>query len=136
MLKRAEWKQQCIAHSSAARSLIAAGRFSSAYYLAGLAVECALKAKIARAFKASTWPKKAFVNSIHDHNITKLVGLADLESELATKCGTASFKNYWKTVSGWKNESKYEQWSEAEARDMVRASLGQSGVVSWIKKHW
>jgi HEPN domain-containing protein len=32
-----------------ARALLSAGRFAAAYYLAGYAVECALKACIARA---------------------------------------------------------------------------------------
>jgi hypothetical protein len=135
-LKRADWKVQCTLHAAAAKDLLAKGRFSTAYYLAGLAVECALKAKIARAFKASTWPTKKFVNDVYCHDLEALVNQAGLSPQLKHQQTIGSFGTLWKTVRTWKNDSRYTVWSDAEARDMVRAALGRSGVLSWIKKHW
>ena len=135
-MRRADWQQQCKSHSAAAEALIGSVCFSSAYYLAGLAVECALKAKIAKSSKASTWPKKEFIRDIHTHSLAQLVKQAGLEASLKAKCANATFNLYWQTVSGWQNDSKYETWSAAEARDMVRAAAGRFGVLAWIKNAW
>src|SRR5260370_20629525 len=54
-----------------------------AYYLAGYAVECALKACIARRYAEHDWPEKQFVADSHTHNIMALVKLAGLEPERA-----------------------------------------------------
>jgi HEPN domain-containing protein len=48
MLRR-DLQRLALARVTDARVLFAAGRYDAAYYLAGLAVECALKARIARA---------------------------------------------------------------------------------------
>src|SRR5213595_801683 len=58
--------------------LLQAERASSAYYLAGYAVELALKACIAKSFQPNAIPDKAFVNKIYSHSLEKLLGLAGL----------------------------------------------------------
>src|SRR5258708_24343248 len=54
------------------------GRASSAYYLAGYAVELALKACVAKAFQPNAIPDKAFVNEIYTHSLEKLLSTAGL----------------------------------------------------------
>lgn len=47
--------------------LLQAGRSSSAYYLAGYAVELALKACISKLIQTNVIPEKAFINAIYTH---------------------------------------------------------------------
>src|SRR5437764_79529 len=50
-----------------------------AYYLAGYAVECALKAVIAKMFNQHDFPEKHLVISAYTHNINDLVEVAGLK---------------------------------------------------------
>lgn len=50
-----------------ARTLFAAKQYGGAYYLAGYAVECALKAAICRQFQRHTLPSKKLVLDAFDH---------------------------------------------------------------------
>ncbi|MEA2905782.1 MAG: hypothetical protein QOI12_3169 [Alphaproteobacteria bacterium] len=45
------------------------GHPSGAYYLAGYAIECALKARIAAQFREHEIPDKALVNRIYTHDL-------------------------------------------------------------------
>ncbi|MDO9249509.1 MAG: hypothetical protein Q7U11_23860, partial [Phenylobacterium sp.] len=58
--------------------LLAHKRYSNAYYLAGYAIEIALKACISRQITADVIPDKAFINAIHTHQLKDLVGVAGL----------------------------------------------------------
>src|SRR4051812_32543988 len=99
----------------AARVLMDKRHFSAAYYLAGLAVECRLKACIAKSFKASAWPDKAFVNRIHTHDFAALLGAADLKTEMMSSCQRSRLLELHRTIlEGWKVDARYAVWSEAE----------------------
>jgi HEPN domain-containing protein len=137
-MNRKQWKAQAEDHCSAAKILLREGQCSAAYHIAGLAIECALKAKICRSVKSGDWPEKKFANDIHVHDLTKLVGLAQLEKERAAEENRSTqFRLYWNTVKDWRIESRYSLWSDAEARDMVEAVAKRgNGVLAWIKKHW
>lgn len=49
--------------------------WTGAYYMTGLAVECALKSCLASAVKEHDFPDKRFVNDMYDHNLEKLFKL-------------------------------------------------------------
>ena len=66
-----------------ARVLSDAGRFSGAYYIAGYAVECALKACIAKQFHEHEFPDLQKVKQIYTHGYYTLVRVAGLD--LATE---------------------------------------------------
>ena len=64
-----------------ATALLAARRASGAYYLAGYAVECALKACICKKTKSGDWPAKPDdVRKMYSHDLNDLFRLADLQS--------------------------------------------------------
>lgn len=65
-----------------AKLLLANGLPSGAYYLAGYAVECALKSIIAMGFRANEIPDKYLVNSVYTHNLNELLNLAGLRRPL------------------------------------------------------
>jgi HEPN domain-containing protein len=137
-MNRKQWKVQAEEHCAAAKALLREGNYSAAYYLAGLAVECALKAKISRSVKAGDWPDKDFTLQVHTHKLSALVSHAQLEAARITEGNRSTqFRLNWNTVKDWRVESRYQVWTQAQARDMVEA-VGKrgSGVLAWIKGHW
>ena len=58
--------------------LLAHARYSASYYLAGYAVECALKACIAKRTKAEDFYDKLLARRIFSHNLEELVIHADM----------------------------------------------------------
>jgi hypothetical protein len=109
-----------------------------AYYLAGYAVECALKACIARGYGAEEWPEKQFVADCHTHDILKLVRLAGLEG--VRKVDAAANPNLgtnWGIVKDWSEQDRYERHSLAEAQRFYEAiTHATDGVLPWIKARW
>lgn len=73
---RATFQQLAEERLAEATLLLAQGYPSGAYYLAGYAVECALKASIATRFKADEIPDKSLVNSVYTHKLIELLRLS------------------------------------------------------------
>jgi AbiV family abortive infection protein len=91
-----------------AEVLFANGRFGAAYYLAGYAVECALKACIARATKEFDFPDKLLANQSHTHDLKRLVELSQLTDVFKTESKANSvFRKNWRTVRDWSEDSRY-----------------------------
>ncbi len=113
-------------------------QWSASYHLAGLSVEMALKACIARKFARNEIPEKKLILQIYTHDLTKLVGLAELERDrLNAQRRSATFANFWATVTEWDSDSRYRNWSMAEAKHMLEAVTEQSdGVTAWIRSFW
>ena len=118
--------------------LLQTGRSSSAYYLAGYAVELALKACVAKAFQPNAIPDKAFVNEIYTHSLERLLSTAGLlppfsaDSKADPQLATA-----WGIASKWRDSSRYLVWDSISAGDLIQA-IGdpQHGVFQWVKKYW
>ena len=88
--------------------LLSAGRASSAYYLAGYAVELALRACIAKSFQPNAIPDKAFVNEIYQHSLEKLLSVAGLLQDFnAESKANPSLAAAWGIASKWKETSRY-----------------------------
>jgi hypothetical protein len=80
-VNRAQLQQLAEERSLDAQVLLSGGRWSGAYYLAGYAVECALKACIAKLTGEHDFPDKEFVNKCYTHKIELLVVLAGLKAQ-------------------------------------------------------
>ena len=52
--------------------------FQGAYYLAGYALECAIKACIAKQVQQYDFPNKELAQKSHQHKLTDLLGVAGL----------------------------------------------------------
>lgn len=113
-------------------------RFANAYYLAGYAVELALKACIAAQFTVDTIPDKSFVNKIYEHDPKLLVKLAGLASELEKQEDSdLNFAANWAIVAQWTEASRYEATDSISAQALLGAIADtNSGVLAWIKKYW
>jgi HEPN domain-containing protein len=81
-MNRNDFQQLSELRAKEAKALLAAGFPEGAYYLAGYAVECALKACIARKTQEFDFPEKKRVNDSHTHDLGKLLVLAGLSEDL------------------------------------------------------
>ena len=137
-MNRTDLQDVAMRRLRAAESLLNDQHWDSAYYLAGYAVECGLKACIARRFREHDFPDRKIVNDSFTHDLTKLVKIAGLEREREWAEDAADdFKLNWATVKDWSEESRYEQRSEAQATAILEAIRNaQFGVVQWITQHW
>jgi HEPN domain-containing protein len=102
--------------------------YEGAYYLAGYAVECALKACIAKETKATDFPPRN-ANELYTHDLKSLVAKAKLTEELETRIlGVVQFESNWRTVKDWKEITRYEHPIEAKrAKDLI-APLQRLGM--------
>lgn len=118
--------------------LLDQAEWSGAYYLAGYAVECGLKACIARDFGKYRMPDLAVVKESYIHDLERLVNIAKLRAQLDLMMGAdRSFAVNWAVVKDWKETSRYATWTESEARDLYGAiTQRRHGVFGWVKKHW
>lgn len=78
-MNRREFQDLARIRLSEAKSLLSAGFPDAAYYLAGYAVECGLKACIAKGTHRFDFPDKRNVDASHTHNLRDLVRVANLE---------------------------------------------------------
>ena len=121
-----------------AKVLLNARSWSNAYYLAGYAVELAIKACIAKSFKADTIPDRALVEKTYSHEFPKLIGTAGLTAELQRQeQASRDFRAAWAVVNQWSPIDRYTQSTEQDARELIDAiSDATHGVLQWIKTHW
>ena len=123
-----------------AEALLTAGRWSGAYYLSGYAVECALKASIAKRTSLHDFPDKTVVQKSHTHNLAELLDLAGLRLQLqlaVTPAANPALGINWQSVKDWSERARYEQKTEAEARELFEAVTDPAnGVLRWIKVNW
>lgn len=122
-----------------AESLLDSGRFSAAYYLSGLAAECALKACIAKNTQRFEFPDLKRAQSSWQHNLDALLKTADLSSALDQAIQqNPQLIPSWNTVRQWQVDSRYNAViAEAQARQMY-ASVADTndGVIAWLRTLW
>ena len=121
-----------------AKALLDKGLYEGAYYLAGYAVECALKACIAKNVRQHDFPDKRLVIDSYTHDLVKLVRTAGLDAELEHKTKESpNFVANWKLVKDWSENSRYRKSTATEARDLYDAITAQEhGILPWIEEHW
>jgi hypothetical protein len=134
---RREFQRLARTRLSDARVLIRSGNLEAAYYLTGLAVECALKACIAKNTKRHDFPpKQNAVRDIYTHDLVKLVGAAKLQASLdANGKANSSFQNNWDVVKDWSVNSRYAV-SGLNAQELYAAVAGRNGVMQWLRQRW
>ncbi len=121
-----------------ATALLQLGLSDGAYYLAGYAAECALKACIAKGTRRYEFPDKKKAESSYSHNLQELVRVAGLDEarlELASK--DPDFRANWNIARAWSEQSRYQRHRPEAARELLTA-VGdrRHGIITWIKLHW
>lgn len=122
--------------------LLDAREWAGAFYVAGYAIECALKVCIAGQTKAQEFPDRKRAEAAWSHKPSHLVRVAGLNKALDDKKNSDSqFMTYWDWATGdtgWTENSRY-RWDtpEKEARDLFNAITDPGhGILEWIKKNW
>lgn len=122
-----------------AEALLIAGRWSGAYYVAGYAVECALKAVIAKRTVADDFPAKDAAK-LYTHNLKELLlfaGLGTGNGAITTPGVSVRCTTLWETVKQWKEIARYESKNQQQAEELVAAINDPTdGVLAWIRIHW
>ncbi len=123
-----------------AEALLREGRWSGAYYLAGYAVECGLKACVL-AFVEQTgviFEDKRFLDKCWTHDLESLSKAANLEATLGLAISAnANLAVNWLTVKRWSELARYQQFTEVQSRELHEAVTDTAnGVLPWVKLHW
>jgi HEPN domain-containing protein len=134
---RREFQQLARMRLKDARVLMRGGNGEGAYYLTGLAVECAVKACIAKNTQRHDFPpNQNAIKDIYTHDLVKLMGAAKLQTALdVDRRKNASFNNKWDVVKDWNINSRYAV-SGLNAKDLYRAVAGRNGVMQWLRQRW
>ena len=108
-----------------------------AYYLAGYAVECALKACIAKKTKRHEFPpKRDYVDKVYSHKLDTLLELADLKKQRDEEMKkNKAFEANWLFLKDWNEGTRYVT-SGLKGKDLYEAVTGSDGVLPWIKQRW
>jgi len=138
-MNRADFQKLTEIRIREAKVLLDRKCYEGAYYLVGYAVECALKACIAKRTLAYDFPPKPqVVRDFYQHDIRSLAKMAGLELELNKRLSVVQFKSNWDFVCSWSEEKRYETHTSPKfARDLYRAvTNSRNGVLVWLKKYW
>lgn len=121
-----------------AQVLFRGKQFSGAYYLAGYAVECALKACIAKRYKRHDFPDRRVVNDSWTHDLRKLASLAEIdEARLERSSRDAVFRRNWDLITLWSEESRYRTTDRSACRAFLDAIMeSEHGFIPWISQRW
>ncbi len=111
-LNRFDFQGLAVERLDDAAALLTSGRYACAYYVAGYAIECALKACIARKTQQYEFPSKD-APKYYVHDLAKLLSISGLESEFNSHAGkNPAFRANWALVKDWNEGSRYESRSE------------------------
>jgi hypothetical protein len=134
---RREFQQLARMRLKDARLLMQGGNVEGVYYLTGLAVECAVKACIAKNTKRHDFPpNQSIVRDIYTHDLGKLIKAALLQTALDTEIKrNGTFDKNWGVVKAWNVESRYRT-KGLNARDLYKAVAGRDGVMQWLRQRW
>ena len=122
-----------------AEALLASGRWAAAYYLLGYCVECALKACVAKQFRADEVPDRKLVTSFYTHRLDDLLSISGIKSQLEARSKSDPlFESNWSTVRDWNESFRYDLLvTEPVARTMYEAITDlSSGVLPRLKTQW
>jgi hypothetical protein len=119
-------------------ALLAAGFPDGAYDPAGYAIECALKACIAKRTREHDFPEKALATRSYTHKLQDLLIVAELKTELEeTLQADPTVEASWAIVKDWSEESRYEKRTLQEAEILLRAIQDEKrGLLPWIMQRW
>lgn len=137
-MNRADLRKVAALRLQEAKALQQAKKYSGAYYLAGYAIECGLKACIAKGFARFEFPDKKKVVESYTHHLATLVKIAGLDPDRGRRSASdTSFLNNWAIVTRWSEESRYRLYGRSESKEIIDAIIEKDhGIMPWIEKNW
>lgn len=144
-MTRLEFQQIALLRLDEAETLLIQGKYNGCCYLAGYALESALKAAICSNMDNDDFfdaVKSETLRAFKIHNLAELVILAGLSKEykeLNVKNNILlSNWEYIKNDIKWSEQLRYQiGFTEIEAKTMINAINDPlNGILEWIKKYW
>ena len=139
-MNRTQLQQLSTERIDEAKALLAAGKWSGAYYLAGYALECALKSCVLAYIERTgvIFEDKKYAEKCWTHDLRELVKQAGLLNEQGK--AIASNRNLgsnWDTAKDWTEASRYRFFLQQEAEELVEAiDHNTDGVLTWLRIFW
>jgi HEPN domain-containing protein len=122
-----------------AEALLGAGCYEGAYYLAGYAVECALKACIAKQTREHDFPDKQRVLDSYTHDLGKLFRVAKhwkAFQQLVQE--DRDIAAHWTLLRKWSVSDRYAVSVDRDAAASLIAAISDQdkGILPWLKTLW
>ncbi len=140
-MNRLQWQQLAERWLVDAKSLLDDHRWSAAYYAAGYAVECGLKACIVKYVAATPeaiFADRRFSEKCWTHSLMDLVQIAGLETaRRADVIGNPAREQNWAVVKDWSEKARYQTTTYHKAKKLYNAITNDpNGGMQWIRAHW
>lgn len=139
-MNRADFQRLAELRLIEGKALLDVGHYAGAYYLLGYAVECALKACIAKRTNLYDFPpKRNVVDEIYSHDLSKLVGQAGLRRDfLEARRVNRALEENWTVVKDWSEESRYDPVISASSASGLYEAIAEPeyGVLAWLMRWW
>ena len=140
-MTRSEWRRTAESRVRDAAALLKARRWSAAYYLAGYAVECGLKACVVAYLRKNLdviFRDRRFSEKCWTHDYDELFKLAELKAQWdADMAANKDLQDNWEVVKNWKETARYQRKSRGDAEKLYQAITDPvNGVLPWIRNHW
>jgi HEPN domain-containing protein len=122
-----------------AKLLLDNGQYDGGYYLAGYAVECALKAVIAARTRQHEFPDLSLAKKVYTHNLKDLLDASGLKGPVDQEfAGDPDLRDNWNIVKDWSETSRYEAGRQKGEADALFTAITDPahGILSCISKHW
>ena len=104
----------------------------------GYAVECGLKACIAKLTNQYDYPNKELAQKCYTHRIEVLLEVSGLKPQRDFDVAANPVRGAsWLIVKDWDETARYQPWTESQARKLIRAVTDATdGVLPWIMDRW
>lgn len=140
-MTKQDWRDLAEARLIDADILLQNQRWAAAYYIAGYAVECGLKACVVDLVARNPgiiYEDRRFSDACWTHTLARLIGVAGLDGDCDAQCkANVAFAKNWAAAIQWSEASRYDLTPEPRARELYEAiSEPQDGVMKWIRDHW
>lgn len=138
-MTREDFKRIAEIRIKEAQSLLNNGLTSGAYYLAGYALECAIKACLSKQILEHNIPEKKFINDIYTHDLQKLI---KFDQELSESYNNrvendGDFITNWTIVKDWNEHARYKTFNQKEAEELIEAITNETGgILPWVQQYW
>lgn len=139
-MNRATLQQLSDERIADASALLAATQWAGAYYMAGYALECALKSCILAYIDRTgiIFEDKKYAQNCWTHDIEDLVRQAGLTIERDKAARTnITLGQHWMIAKDWSEASRYRMSTQLQAEKLFHALTDNTdGVLPWVKTYW
>lgn len=140
IVNRSDFQQLAELRLADSKALLDQRHWSGAYYIGGYAVECALKACIAKQTEQYDFPDKQAAK-YYTHDLAELLRHAGLTQRLNEAGKNSELGVNWSVIKDWSESNRYEfrddEEMEKHAKEFYFAvSDTENGLLKWIQKYW